>query len=1387
MLKNRTSRSIATAALTISFILSQVTWALAGTTGNVSGTVTDEGGAPVSGVAIRAVSASQTAGSTTDSRGAFSFLNLQPDTYTLSVEKDGYNPISYSGVTVFADQTLTLSFKLTKALKTIAKVSARAAGNLVKPGTTSDVYSVNEATGKQLATAAGGYNLDSAYAAVASQPGVYQGVGSYNFGQVFYIRGSAYSQIGYEFDGVPVNRAFDNYNANSLSNLGAAQTEVYTGGSPAGASSATLGGYINQVIKTGTYPGYGDVTGAIGTPAFYHKLDFEGGGSTPDRLFSWYVGLRGSNNTPAFITSKNGADLDPTGNNKFGFQGYQLNGNGYVYNTLTGEPTQGPWSTCVGNGATPPAGTSTLNLSGFFGVTTPLPACSSYAPLSNSVAAGGFGAYGYQIQDRENVFNFHIGIPHHKDAGRDDIQLLYDNFSYHSIGWDNLNAGALGIAPTEAALAGWAGPNGYFNTWNTAAFGGGLTPGPQWNGTTPNLCSYMSIWAAFGVGVGCTPFGNSPGPIAYTDSLLFNGVSFGTPASAAAGKAVTYLFPSTPQNRPANFGIDPNAPGGAFNNGSIIKAQYTKNLGSNAFIRLFGYTFYSDWLQGDPNKGAGFGELYGFGFNPASGDYEVAYHTRGVQLQAADQINQKNLVTFTGNFTTSVGSRANNTQAGVTPSAQPAATLQNGAGQCFSGIANTNPATGLQFDASYPATAGVGTPVSCLSVLAGAYTDPTTLSPTTASVANVNAGAVIPSPVAGADWLVTQNLFAQSNVNRVQPRFSTLALQDEFRPSDRWDINAGVRYENYQYVIPNAAGNGGQFWANQINSTACVAPNGLVQVRNRDVAPSQTIDSLAASSGYTTYLTTAPGGACPFDPVLGQQTFHPGTNGIPAVVLPAGSTTLNNSTFSPRVGFTYTLTPDSVLRFTYGRYTEPTPTYAEEVLTYLDPYQQATKVYGSAYYNNGFSSTIHNNPIQYSNNWDLSFEHHFKGTDVSMKLSPFYRYTTGQVVSVALPGGLAGGFNAATQRSEGVEFQLQKGDPTRNGLSGQFSYTFTDARIKYGLINGANSITSLRTNLTTFWNLTANSGTAGPCFSSAAAGPNNPSGALNCNGSAFGSLPLPAGFDPVANAGTIVTNPYFNLLPNESLNSFLAQYPIDGWYPTYANYFPADAGGLSSAFATEDLSTAIPQHIFAGFLAYKHNKFQASLNAALQQGTRYGSPALIEGLNPTSCVQNQAAAGVASGGQLGDYQSCTGTVPVPNPQTGRFDAVAQFINPWIFNLGGQISYDFSPRVTATVSLANILNRCFGGSPEPWTAAYKPNEAVCTYSQQYNPWSLNPTYITWSPGEAYNTAGAGYFYGSSPADPANGTAGYPSVYNYPYTPQALTGYPFQAYFQLTVKI
>ena len=47
-----------------------------------------------------------------------------------------------------------------------------------------------------------------------------------------------------------------------------------------------------------------------------------------------------------------------------------------------------------------------------------------------------------------------------------------------------------------------------------------------------------------------------------------------------------------------------------------------------------------------------------------------------------------------------------------------------------------------------------------------------------------------------------------------------------------------------------------------------------------------------------------------------------------------------------------------------------------------------------------------------------------------MKLSPFYRWTTNQLVTISLGGNFASAINAATQQTAGVELALQKGDPS---------------------------------------------------------------------------------------------------------------------------------------------------------------------------------------------------------------------------------------------------------------------------------------------------------------------------------------------------------------------
>ena len=165
-------------------------------------------------------------------------------------------------------------------------------------------------------------------------------------------------------------------------------------------------------------------------------------------------------------------------------------------------------------------------------------------------------------------------------------------------------------------------------------------------------------------------------------------------------------------------------------------------------------------------------------------------------------------------------------------------------------------------------------------------------------------------------------------------------------------------------------------------------------------------------------------------------------------------------------------------------------------------------------------------------------------------------------------------------------------------------------------------------------------------------------------------------------------------------------------------------------------------------------------------------------MDPRSCYFNQRTSGIPSSTPLhADYTSCShaltsdGSTPgylyVPNPQTGKFDQFGQFRQPWQFNLGAQMSYDVTPRITAKFVVANIVNTCFGGSTTAWTQAYPPNGYTCAYTTN----------------TFYN--GANFFQGKSPNDiRANGVAENP-YFAQPFVPSY--GDPFSGNFPLALNM
>ncbi|MDE2481111.1 MAG: TonB-dependent receptor [bacterium] len=366
--------------------------ALAGTTGSLKGQITDaQTHAPIAGATVSAVSASQSATVTTDASGTYVFISLAPDTYTVSVAHAGYDTQSIPGQSIFADQTSALNVPLAKTLKTIAKTRA-SASSFVRSGTTSDVYSVN-AAGQQAARALGGSgSLDQAYSAIASVPGVSIPTGQQGWYQSVFIRGGDYDQVAYEFDGIPVLRESDGAPITTLSVLGQQEVQVYTGGTPATSDSPGLAGYINQVIKTGTYPGYGTASIGIGAPTFYHKLSVEAGGASPDRTFSYYVGIAGANTAYRYGDQFN-AVSDPL-----------------YYYPLTIPTTNSSYNILDGS-----CNNVTL---------APGQACDASIAYGAQFSPGSAWTQATN-EDRESIVNFHFAIPHKHDAGRDDLQMLY--------------------------------------------------------------------------------------------------------------------------------------------------------------------------------------------------------------------------------------------------------------------------------------------------------------------------------------------------------------------------------------------------------------------------------------------------------------------------------------------------------------------------------------------------------------------------------------------------------------------------------------------------------------------------------------------------------------------------------------------------------------------------------------------------------------------------------------------------------------------------------------------------------------------------------------------------------------------------------------------------
>ena len=279
--------------LALSFVLAIAPLAAdAGTTGVISGTTKNDHGAPIAGAKVTVTSPSQASSTLSSATGFFSFLNLAPDTYRVTAVKEGYAPVTLPGITVLADQNARVEIVMQVTIRTLGRITTTAAAGLVSKSVTGDLYTVSSQAMNQYQGSVGGAEtLYSQNAIVGSLPGVTRTVGTgggYAGNGSLFIRGGSNDQVGFELEGIPLNRAFDSANATAFLTNGLSSLEVYTGGEPADAGRS-MSGYINEIIHRGSYPGGADVSLVIGTPLLTNAVQADVYGGTSNRKFNYYI------------------------------------------------------------------------------------------------------------------------------------------------------------------------------------------------------------------------------------------------------------------------------------------------------------------------------------------------------------------------------------------------------------------------------------------------------------------------------------------------------------------------------------------------------------------------------------------------------------------------------------------------------------------------------------------------------------------------------------------------------------------------------------------------------------------------------------------------------------------------------------------------------------------------------------------------------------------------------------------------------------------------------------------------------------------------------------------------------------------------------------------
>ena len=215
-------------------------------TGDLAGTVRDNGGQPLPGVTVTVSGLGAPRVQVTDGQGAFRFLNLSPGTYALTAELQGFSKLESSDVLIRLGGTTRLELSLSSAVTDTITVTAESP--LLDSRQTSRVTSLAANDLESLPTARDPWSL------LALTPGVQVdrvNVGGNESGQQsgFLAPGAAGSENTFTVDGVVLTDMAAVGASATYFDFGAFE-EVQLTVSSADVTVATAGVTINPVSYT---------------------------------------------------------------------------------------------------------------------------------------------------------------------------------------------------------------------------------------------------------------------------------------------------------------------------------------------------------------------------------------------------------------------------------------------------------------------------------------------------------------------------------------------------------------------------------------------------------------------------------------------------------------------------------------------------------------------------------------------------------------------------------------------------------------------------------------------------------------------------------------------------------------------------------------------------------------------------------------------------------------------------------------------------------------------------------------------------------------------------------------------------------------------------------